>query len=276
MNHNVGSGLVSPVSDMSHYVNERLVSINAPTPTPTLPAVLSPRTPLRPLPRPTLTPSPAPLLTRILLPNAAAPPSFEFVTQRVTPGTPGLDTAATLADQQQLRIAELEAQVAAWQDRHHSRSPPSHALTSSGSGGSGDDGSHESARRRSGGDRSRDSARRRRADRERATQQQRDDDDREERRAERQAAREEHRAELERCREERREERESLGEERQALAAQQLAALNDLELRSTDASAGRNSCPVPPTDAGGVLASPSRRPQRKSPQLTFATIMRHV
>ena len=57
-------------------------------------------------------------------------------------------------------------------------------------------------------------------------QQQRDDDDREERRAERQAAREEHRAELERCREERREERESLREERQALAAQQLAALN--------------------------------------------------
>ena len=38
MNHNAGSGLVSPVSDMSHYVNERLVSINAPTPTPTLPA----------------------------------------------------------------------------------------------------------------------------------------------------------------------------------------------------------------------------------------------
>ena len=57
-------------------------------------------------------------------------------------------------------------------------------------------------------------------------QQQRDDDDREERRAERQAAREEHRAELERCREERREERESLREERQALAAQQVAALN--------------------------------------------------
>ena len=53
-----------------------------------------------------------------------------------------------------------------------------------------------------------------------------DDEDREERRAERQAAREEHRAKLERCREERRDERESLREERQALAAQQLAALN--------------------------------------------------
>ena len=152
---------------------------------------LSPHTPLRPLPPPTLTQLPAPLLAWILSPNAAALQSFEFVTQRVTPGTPGLDTAATLANQQQLRIAELEAQVAAWQDRHHSRSPPSHALTSSGSGGSGDDGSHESTRRRSGGSGSRDSARRRRADRERATQQ-RDDEDREERRAERQAARKEH------------------------------------------------------------------------------------
>ena len=113
MNHNAASGLVSPVSDISHYVNERLLSINAATPTSTLPAVLTPRTPLRPLPQSTLTPSPAPRLTRILLPNAAAPPSFEFVTQRVTPGTPSLETAATLADQQQLCIAELEAQVAA-------------------------------------------------------------------------------------------------------------------------------------------------------------------
>ena len=101
-----GSRLPGIRLSMSHYVKETVgfdqrshTDPNAASSTVTLP--------LRPLPILTSRSSPAPLLTRILLPNAAAPPSFEFV-KRVTPGTPGLpvDTDATLADQQQLSIAE--------------------------------------------------------------------------------------------------------------------------------------------------------------------------
>ena len=52
------------------------------------------------------------------------------------------------------------------------------------------------------------------------------------------------------------------------------AALNDLELRSMDTSAGRNSCPGPPQTREAFFRVAVRREHHL--QLTFATILRDV